>query len=295
MKITNIHKLPEALVAFARNDKYSKGDADISVTTLIDSPRIRILRSLNSDKMTSDVTDTIWPLLGTAVHSMLEASSDDENALIEERLFKEYNGWTLSGAIDHQQIDVDSSVEITDYKVTSAWSVIFGKIEWELQQNVYAQLVRDTTGREVTAIRICVILRDWMRRKAEMDPNYPATPIVLIDLPLWSENDAKGYILDRIELHQKADVLNDMSGEMPKCSDEDRWLRGEAWAVKKTNADGKPAKRAAKVCESEDEAKRWIGDRLGFSIEFRPGEAVRCKGDYCGVAEFCQQYQEAKE
>ena len=37
MKITNNHNLPQSFVDFARNDKYSKGHADISVTTLIDS------------------------------------------------------------------------------------------------------------------------------------------------------------------------------------------------------------------------------------------------------------------
>ena len=41
MKITNEHQLPDAFLNFARDDKYSKGKSDISVTTLIDSPRVR--------------------------------------------------------------------------------------------------------------------------------------------------------------------------------------------------------------------------------------------------------------
>jgi hypothetical protein len=36
MKITNRFNLPDAFYNFARNDKYSRGKADISVTTLID-------------------------------------------------------------------------------------------------------------------------------------------------------------------------------------------------------------------------------------------------------------------
>ena len=51
MQITNNHNLPESFVNFARNDKYSKGKSDISVTTLIDSPRVRLLREANSTEL----------------------------------------------------------------------------------------------------------------------------------------------------------------------------------------------------------------------------------------------------
>ena len=39
MKITNEYGLPEAFLNFARDDKYTKGKADISVTTLIGQPK----------------------------------------------------------------------------------------------------------------------------------------------------------------------------------------------------------------------------------------------------------------
>ena len=57
MNITNNHNLPQSFVNFARNDKYSKGQSDISVTTLIDSPRVRLLREAKSSEMTSDAAD----------------------------------------------------------------------------------------------------------------------------------------------------------------------------------------------------------------------------------------------
>ena len=41
MKITNKTGLPDSFLNFARDDKYTKGKADISVTTLIDSPRVQ--------------------------------------------------------------------------------------------------------------------------------------------------------------------------------------------------------------------------------------------------------------
>lgn len=287
MKITNKHGLPESFVAFANADNYSAGNADISVTSLIDSPRIRLMRMENRGIMETDVVDMIWPLFGTAVHGILEASSDGENVVQEERLFHEYNGWTLSGAIDHQEIDGDDVV-ITDYKVTSVWSVMFGKSEWELQQNCYAQLVRDAKGKNVTSIRICAILRDWNRRTAQMQADYPDAPVVVIELPLWSAEKAKAYIEHRVALHQDADLRHDLEGEFPVCSDEERWLRGEKWAVKK-----KRAKRATKLFDSEMDAIEFAKTDSDLIVEHRPGEFVRCNGDYCGVSQFCDQFKSA--
>lgn len=285
MNITNKHGLPESFVAFAKADKYSAGAADISVTGLIDSPRIRILRREHASVSETDVVDMVWALFGTAVHHVLEASSDGEKVIQEERLFAEIGGWTVSGAIDHQEI-IDGKVQITDYKVTGAYSVIFGKQEWELQQNCYAHLVRLTKGLEVSAIRICAIIRDWNRRKAMMEPEYPKTPVVVIELPLWSAERAQAYMLERVALHQNADMMFDLKGEEPLCSDEDRWLRGEKWAVMKGSN-----KRAAKLCATEQEAIEHVGDDKALRVEHRPGEFVRCDGDYCGVAGFCRQHR----
>ena len=117
MEITNNYSLPQSFVDFARNDKYSKGKADISVTTLIDSPRVRIMRDRHHADRVVDAVDNIWALFGTAVHHILESAEPSDNVVLEERLFTKVNGWVLSGAVDHQKID-GQTVEITDYKVT---------------------------------------------------------------------------------------------------------------------------------------------------------------------------------
>ena len=49
MKITNKFGLPQPFVDFIKNDKYSRGDADISVTSLIDSPRVALMRQKHQD------------------------------------------------------------------------------------------------------------------------------------------------------------------------------------------------------------------------------------------------------
>jgi hypothetical protein len=285
MNITNNHNLPQSFVNFARNDKYSKGQSDISVTTLIDSPRVRLLREAKSSEMTSDAADMIWPLFGTAVHHILESASEDEGVILEERLYATVNDWILSGAVDHQKIE-NNSINITDYKVTSVWSVIHGKIEWEQQLNCYAFLSQKNKGMKVKSLQICAILRDWNRREAERRDEYPQAPVILVDIPLWPDTKRIEYIKERVEMHQDAQINFDLAQMFPPCSDEERWKRGEAWAVKK-----KGNKRAQRVFDNEASAGEFMKDKENLEIEHREGEYVRCKGDYCGVANFCSQFK----
>jgi hypothetical protein len=60
--------------------------------------------------------------------------------IVEERLFAELDGWSVSGAID-LQIESDKGIEINDYKNVGSWAVMNEKKEWEEQLNCYAWLV----------------------------------------------------------------------------------------------------------------------------------------------------------
>ena len=292
MKITNNHNLPDAFLNFARDDKYSRGKADISVTTLIDGPRIRLMKDLHDEEIETDVVDMIWALFGTAVHHVLESADDPANVQVEERLYAEIANWTLSGALDHQEVLPDGTIQITDYKVTSAWSVILGKVEWERQQNCYAWLVENSLAganrqKKVSKLRICAILRDWQRRRAQFDKEYPQSPIVIVDLPLWSEKEREDYIYDRIDVHQSAQMEYDLYDKVPLCSDGDQWAKPNQWAVKE-----KGKKRALKLWDSEEDANEHVASSdKKLEIEFRKGDKTRCEGNYCNVAEFCEQFK----
>lgn len=292
MVITNKFGLPEPIANFARADKYTKGASDISVTTLIDSPRINILRNNYSDKIDVDVSDMVWALFGTAVHRVLESTDETDTVVVEERLYAEIAGWTLSGQLDHQELLPDGTVQITDYKVTSAWSVILGKEEWERQQNVYAWLVENSkegkfNGTKVSSIRICAILRDWQRKKAEFDPDYPQSPVTMVELPLWEHREE--YVADRLMIHQEAQIDFDMYDKLPLCSPEEQWAKPDTWAVKK-----KGQKRAMRVHYSEEDAIRHANANTALKgnceIEHRKGELTRC-ASYCAVSEYCEQYK----
>ena len=297
MKITNNFGMPQPFVDFAINDKYSKGKADISVTSLIDSPKIRLMKDKYDDQIEVDAVDMVWALFGTAVHSVLEKSKQSDDIITEERLYKEVDGWVLSGAIDRQEFvsndDGSRTVNIIDYKVTSVWSVIYGKPEWENQLNCYAYLASKTN---VGSLKVCAILRDWNRRDAEKKEDYPKAPIVFVDIPLWDKSKTEEYIKDRIRIHQEAQISFDLNEDVGLCSDEDMWKKNDTWAVKK-----KGQKRAIRVLDSEEEANNYIDwhnetdqaytKKTDLEIEFRSGEYTRC-GNYCSVADFCNQYKE---
>lgn len=71
--LTNKNGLPQPIVDALKYDTY-KVHGNISVTTLIDAPQIRILKYKHRHEISEDVSDMLWALMGTVVHSILERS-----------------------------------------------------------------------------------------------------------------------------------------------------------------------------------------------------------------------------
>ena len=53
MRYTNKHNIPKEIVRAIHNDSYSRGDAEISVTGLLQPPRINLLRKKHDEKIES--------------------------------------------------------------------------------------------------------------------------------------------------------------------------------------------------------------------------------------------------
>lgn len=85
MKITNLYGLPQTFVNVVERPTYTKGKAHMSVTELLSSPQIVQLKARHSDDIVVDVTDMIWSIFGTAVHTVLEQGKD-ANHIVEQRL-----------------------------------------------------------------------------------------------------------------------------------------------------------------------------------------------------------------
>lgn len=291
MKITNKFGVPETLVALASRDYYSKGSSDYSVTEIISPPRIQRLRRKHFEEIEQDVSDMIWMLLGTALHVVAERSEVSGHTN-EERLSASIDGVILSGGIDLQK-DEDDGITITDYKFTSAWALMNDKPEWEQQQNIYKYLVERVKRKPVKGLKICALIRDWSRRDAQNKPDYPQAPIQIVDIPMWTFDRTEAFIKERIEMHRDSKVNADWNEELPPCTDEERWVRPTTYAVKKEGR-----KTAIRVFEEQGEAEALLKEMpekdKGF-IEIRKGEAVRCTGNFCGVSQWCSQFQNEKE
>lgn len=272
MRVTNKFGLPESIVKAVENDPY-KGGGDISVTTLIAPPQMRLLSNHYRDELEEDASDRIWSLIGQAVHSILERI--DDGSIKEQRLYMDVEGWSVSG-----QFDRYLNKSLIDYKITSVWSVKQGvKREWEEQLNLLAVLCR-ANGYPVERLGVTAILRDWRKNEAYQYSDYPQSQVQTIPIPLWEHERATAFMVERVNLHQR--VTN---GEHIPCTNEERWHRGEKWAVMK-----KGRKSALRLLDTELEAKAWMekNDPKG-EIVHRPGNYIRCE-QYCSVSRFCKQY-----
>lgn len=271
----NAHNLPEAYVNVITRHNQKPVPGVVRASALPDSPQIDRLRRKHWDEIVIDVSDQIWSLLGTSVHYILHKGAP-EDSFAEEEMIAPINGVTLTAHSDmyHNQI-------ISDYKVTSVWSFLLGlKSVWIGQLNIYCWMWRQY-GYPVKGLRIYAILRDWMKGKSLSDPEYPKIPFIEEIVPIWSMEQQEEYILSRINIHRDSTL---------GCTDEERWMRPTTYACMKEGN-----KKATRVFNTILEAETYIKENNPKLVMVeRKGTYARCEGNYCNVAEFCEQWQRSK-
>jgi len=321
VKFTNKFNIPQEFVDAIILDNHVV-NGDISVTTLIDAPQVRMLRKTTDYEI--DVTDQMAMFIGTAIHERLETAHQatydartlwkassvlsrigeekgskrlndivdeklkekmNDDVLTEQTLTIESNGWTVSGTVDRY---IKSEKKLRDYKTITASALAFPeqKTSWKLQQNIYAAMLR-SIGYEVESIEIVAIVKDWSKMKLMTSKDYPKSPIVIIPLEVGDNDKVIDYIGKRVLIHQRAE-----QGEKIPCTKTDRWAKEDTFAVKKIG--GKkalrnfPSKKMAESFINENNFKYPEGQ--GLFIEFRPAESFRCK-NYCSMSSVCPQYK----
>lgn len=278
MRITNRFNLPDAIYNAAKAfGHYGHLPDRISVTQLIQPPQMRRLCFLHDDEIEEDAMDRIWAIFGTAVHVVLDKAAID-NAFTEETLTTECLGWTVTGRPDLY----DAGDVLSDYKCTSAYSLILGdKVEWEQQLNLY-RILYARHSLYAKKLQIVAILRDWSASKARQGGDYPAQPVQVVNVPMWPMDHAENFLATRVALHQGA-----MKDEYPPCTPTERWEKPTKWAVYKNQN-----KRADRVFEAAGDAEGRAMELAAAGqkarIEVRPGESTRC-ASYCRARPFCLQ------
>lgn len=279
MKINNRSGLPDALVAAVENDPYSKGASDFSVTELIAPPRIGALKAQYKDQIERDAEDMLYSLYGQVIHGILERAN--RTAFAEKRLFMTVEGSVVSGQLD--TLDLEDGI-LSDWKFTTAWKFKAGQEappEFVAQLNLQLELLRNN-GMDAKVLQIVGLLRDFSKLEAKRNFDYPRRSVQIMPIPVWERARTQAYLRERVILHKQARIT------LPECSAEERWERPTVYAVMK---EGRV--KAAKLCDSESEARAYIGDAKDLRIVLRPGELIRCE-NYCDVSAFCTQFNQPR-
>lgn len=288
MKITNKQGLPQPFVD-AVSKEYTYKEKRYSVTTLLNSEREIILKRRHNDEIEADVSDMIWAIFGTAVHSVLENSNKADHLMTEQYLsipveLNDGDTYTLSGICD--VFDTEAG-EVIDYKVTSTFKVLKKDFDdYRMQGLMYCYMIRKNYSEyKPRKATFYMILRDWQKSKAKFDKDYPQSQVQKVTFN-FTDKDFKmieQWIKDKFEAIKKAEQLSDE--ELPLCSDEDRWKNEDVYAVMK-----KGRKSALRLLNTEQEAKDYMSKNGGDYIELRKGEDRKCK-EYCTCCQFCPFYK----
>jgi hypothetical protein len=324
VKFTNKFNLPEEFVDAITLDNHVT-NGDISVTTLIDSPQVRMLRKMNDYEV--DLTDQMAMFFGTAIHERLESSNTQMHyakvlnqaaAILSKIGTPEDKGinvaaWVRKYVKENVEVKfpsdflieqtltlecrgwtvsgtldryIKSQKKIRDYKTITASQLAFPEQKSSWsKQQNIYAVMLRKLGYEVESIEIVAIVKDWSKMKLATSKDYPRSPVVTIPLNVLDNEKMLGYIDARVAIHQRAE-----EGEQVPCTKTDRWAKEDSYAVKK-----KGGKRAIRVLPNPMLAQKFI-DENEFKhppgtlyIEDRPSESFRCK-NYCAVSSICPQY-----
>lgn len=329
--LTNKSNLPETIFKAVSYDTHRTIPGSISVSQLIDSPRVRLLKK--KFEYEEDVSDMLYALMGTSLHHIIERANiasvreraftlvqetlegDEQNKkavewlrkkqnelfqnesewLTEQTLGMEVDGTAICGTFDAYHKPTKT---LYDYKMCStyAWTNDKSRKKWKQQTNVYATLLEDA-GHPVEKIIVVALFRDWSSHGYAKSKDYPKAQLCELPIELNPREDKDGkqgrmtFIRKRIKAHKDAET----AVRLPLCTGTERWADSDMWAIKE-----KGKKKALKLAETEAECKRWVeesrfaGSNKEYETEFRPGVSNRCE-KFCPVAAHCDQFKLIKE
>jgi hypothetical protein len=282
MLITNKLNLPEGFVKAASTEKHN-APGTLSATTLIQGIKQIILMDRHWDELEDDVSERIWAIFGSAVHSLM--ISEGKYDFTEQQMDYQVGGITVTGTIDNYNMKHGI---LCDYKTASVTKVKFKDFnDWYMQGMIYAWLLTKNKF-PVTKCRFIALLKDHSKTDAMRDSQYPAVPVFIYEFPVTIQGLFKIgiFIKNKVSEYQRFIALED-DAIMP-CTPEERWDRPPKFAVMKNGV-----KRAVRLFDRQEEADLLAGTKgQGHYVEFRKGESVRCR-NYCLCRQFCNYYRES--
>ena len=313
-KYTNKDNVSLPLAVWLMHDDYDYDTRDnvISATALLKPIRALVLIDQHKglDK-TVDIMSLVSSRMGSAIHAIaekawtnraniskalqaLQVSNLDDKIVInpdkvkegeipiyvEQRHEKEIDDYIISGKYD---LIVDGTV--SDYKSTSVWSYIFDSnaLKYTQQASIYKWLAPDRITDN--NVHIQYIFTDWSAAQAMRDSSYPQTRVLTKEYPIWSTEQTKFFISEKIKLLKQ--YKDSPQEDLPECNKEELWESETKYKYYKN-----PAKmaRATKNFDTLNEANvRLASDGGVGTVVTVPGEVKACR--YCEVSDVCKQAQ----
>lgn len=314
--ITNLSDVSLTLAVWLLHDEYDYHDNPkyISATTLMKPIRMVVLpRRVPKEQQTpADVTDFVSRALGTSLHDSIEKAwvkgharslakmgypkSVIERVLInptpeqlasvehpipvyiEQRAYRELNGWTIGG-----KFDFVAEGMVQDNKSTSAYTWVYGGRDDEHSQqgSIYKWLNPDKIFEDF--IRINYIFTDWQKSQVAQNPKYPDQRVKYKDIPLMTPAETEVWIARRIDLIEKH--MDTPEKDLPQCSDEDLWLSDPSYKYYSdpSKTSGRSSKNFDKLAEANAHLKEK-GKGVIITVQAIP---KRC--GYCDAFPVCTQ------
>jgi len=313
-KYTNKDNVSLPLAVWLMHDDYDYDSRDnvISATALLKPIRALVLIDQHKglDK-TVDIMSLVSSRMGSAIHAIaekawtnrkniskaleaLQVSNLDDKLVInpdkvkegeipiyvEQRHEKEIDDYIISGKYD---LIVDGTV--SDYKSTSVWSYIFDSnaLKYTQQASIYKWLAPDRITDN--NVHIQYIFTDWSAAQAMRDSSYPQTRVLTKEYPIWSTEQTKFFISEKIKLLKQ--YKDSPQEDLPECNKEELWESETKYKYYKN-----PAKmaRATKNFDTLEEANVRLATDGGVgTVVTVPGEVKACR--YCEVSDVCKQAQ----
>lgn len=316
MRLTNASDINLPLAVWLLHDEYDYDDRAnyISATSLLKPVRQAVLTSrIPPAERQADVADYIARALGHAVHDSIEkawskghtramkllgyptsvieriainpsdgelrASNDIIPVYMEQREYREIDGWIVGGKFDM----VADGVPF-DHKSTSAFSWLMGTKDDDhrLQLSVYKWL----NPKKITADHgtINYIFTDWSRMQARMNPKYPQKRVESKNLQLLSLEETERWVRERLRLIRTH--WNDPEAKIPHCTEKELWRSDPKYKYYRDAS--KISGRSTKNFDDKHEAERFMAEKGGVGVVITvPGEPKAC--NYCPAYDLCKQ------
>jgi hypothetical protein len=318
--LSNEQNIPLSLAVYLANDNYDFVENTISATGLMRPIRQQVLsRRLPPEHSVTDISVLVQSRTGSSIHDGLEQSwlngnykeamaklgyaenvisriqvnptdlelkPDGIPVYLEQRMFREFMGKTISG-----KYDFIGEGRLEDLKTTTTFTWVNNSKseDYRLQGSIYNWLDKALPIPRITEtfMAIQMVFTDWKAYEAARNPKYPQHRTEQKIIQLLSLSDTETYIRDKINLLDASKQTPE--DQLPRCTDKELWRKPAKYKYYK---DPLKTARSTKNFDSSADAFDYMqknGGGQGIVIEV-PGEVIACK--YCAAFPICTQKDE---